>query len=530
MKPYVTAITFSLFVTVVFWGCKSQLQKDQKQITELVKIAQRVKKQQTLLQWFYVTEGKEMDLAETYADYQELFSPATIQFIDRVLQQTTDKNKFKQFRYFENYLREEFLNMQTARFRDKIQRLEQSPIRLASSEEVTFARIYEKLSPTLSRTDYIRIFQSAAVTAEKIITLQDTISTIENLFARSLGYPSSIELIAAAHNFGPQQLYAVAGKFLENTDSIYSDLLNSFIDRELNISPNRVHLGHLYAIKENNQFDSIFTSQKLLPPVTDFLGGLGIRVNRQSYLTINSANLPEKQSAVFCAVIDVPTDVRISFKPTEGYSYSADLFRQMGFAQFALFNRSKSPVFQQLYESPVREVFGLFFEKVWEDTNRVNAALNLPEEKKLQFYRYLALNQLIELRLSAATIQFEIDRTGFDGEIAEHFRQLFSRALRISFSREEIAWLRTRVDNFFNAAVFLQGSILEAYLRNDVENKFGQSWYKEIGCGKYLKSLWSRGNDWSIPEFMKEMNSAELTPGLLINNIKLLVEQISYSE
>lgn len=530
MKKYVITIFFSFLIIVSLWSCESKLQKDQKQISEFVKTAQRVKKQQTLLQWFYLTEGKEMDLAETYTDYQDLFSPFTIQFVDRVLQQTTDKNKFKQYRYFKNYLQEEYLSMQTARFRDKIRRLEQTPVRSASSGDITFARIKESLSTILKRTDYAQLFHSAAPTAEQIIALQDSIHTIENLFARALGYPSSIELIAAAHNFGPRQLYAVAGEFLENTDSIYSELLEDFIEKELNISANQVHPGHLYAIKEKNQFDSVFTSRKLLPPLREFLNGLGIQLNRQSFLTIDSTTHPEKQAAIFCAIVEVPTDVRISTMPVPGYSHAADLFRQMGYAQFALFNRSKSAVFQQLYDSPVRDVFGFFFEKVWEDTSWVNRELMLDKEDKYHFYRYLALKQLIALRLSAATIQFEIDRIGFEGSIAEHFRQFFSRALRISLTLEEAAWLRTRADNFFNAAVFLQGSILEAQLRNYVKSKFGPGWYKKIECGKYLKSLWSRGNDWSIPEFMKEIESTELTLNPLINNITSLAATTGFSE
>ncbi|TVM01313.1 MAG: hypothetical protein CV087_11025, partial [Candidatus Brocadia sp. WS118] len=245
-------------------------------------------------------------------------------------------------------------------------------------------------------------------------------------------------------------------------------------------------------------------------------------LNRQSFLTIDSAARPEKAQDVFCAVVDVPEDVRLSLKPAAGYAYYAQLFHQMGHAQFALFNNNKSLIFRQLYKSPVREAFSLFFEKIWEDSSWTNRFMNQDTAKAIGFYEYLAFDQLLKLRMAAAAIQFQIERGTFTNDTGEHFQQDMSRAMRVPLSYNEALWLHTQQDGFFDTAVYLQASILEAHLRNNLKDKFGQRWYNDPDCGKYLKSLWSRGNEWSIPEFMKEINLAELNPNLLMDNLRPL--------
>lgn len=464
-----------------------------------------------------------MELAETYTNHKNLFSPDSIQFVEKAMRQTTNKKNFKELRYFKNFLIGEYLNMQTARFQDKITALETTQLRIVPGINVNFNDIERQLGESIDNRAYQQIFKAASRVSEQINQLQDSIYVIGNLVARAEGYPSAIELTASLHNFGPQQLYATAGDILEATDSLYQSILSSLLKQHFNIPAEQAHLAYLYAIRHQNQSDSLFTPGRLMPSVDSFLDGLGIQLDRQSFLTIDSAARPEKAGDVFCAVVDVPEDVRLSLKPTAGYAYYAQLFHQMGHAQFALFNNSKSPIFRQLYESPVREVFSLLFEKIWEDSSWTNHFMHQDSAKAIRFYEYLAFDQLLNLRMAAATIQFQIDRGNFRDGTGGHFQQAMSRAIQLPLSHNEALWLQSQQDGFFDTAVYLQASILEAHLRNNLKTKFGQTSYKDTGCGKYLKSLWSRGNNWSIPEFMKEMNVAELTPNLLIENINSLV-------
>lgn len=523
MLKFTTYLLSIIFLMLIFYGCESKQQKAMAEITAMSRRTLLVKKQQTLLKWYWVTEGKRMELAETYTNHKNLFSPDSIQFVESIMQRTTNKKNFKELRYFKNYLIGEYLNMQTARFQDKIRVLESTPLRFTSGTSVSFNEIEQLLGEKVDKQKQQQIFKAASKVSEQINQLRDSIFVMENLVARAEGYPSAIELTASLHNFGPQQLYATAGEILETSDSLYQKILGSLLKQHFNIPLEQAHLAHLFAIRAQNQFDSLFTPGQLMPSVGSFLDGLGIQLSRQSFLTIDSTNRPEKAQTVFCAVVDVPEDVRLSLKPTAGYAYYAQLFHQMGYAQFALFNSSKSPVFQQLYESPVREVFSLLFEKIWEDSSWTNRFLQIDSTEATRFSEYLAFDQLLKLRLAAATIQFEIDRENFTDDASAHFQEATSRAIHIPLSKNEVTWLFSRRDDFFDTAVYLQGSILEAHLRNYLQHKFGPRWYNNANCGKYLKSLWNRGNSWSIPEFMKEIESTELDAQPLIRHIESLV-------
>lgn len=527
MLKFITSFLPIIFLTLIFYGCESKQQKALAKITAMSQRTLLVKKQQTLLKWYWVTEGKKMELAETYTNHKDLFSPDSIMFVEKAMQQTTNKKNFKKLRYFKNFLIGEYLNMQTARFQDKIMALETTLLRIAPGKSVNFNDIERQLGKSGDNQAHQRIFQAASDVSDQITQLRDSIYVMENLVARAEGYPSVIELTASLHNFGPQQLYATAGEILETTDSLYLAIFNSLLKHYFNISAEQAHLAHLYAICHQSQLDSLFTAERLIPSMDLFLDGLGIQLNRQSFLTVDSAARPEKTQDVFCAVVDVPEDVRLSLKPAAGYAYYAQLFHQMGYAQFALFNNSKSLIFRQLYESPVREVFSLLFEKVWEDSSWTNRFMHQDSAKATRFYEYLAFDQLLKLRLAAATIQFQIDRGNFTEDTSGHFQQAMSRAIYIPLSDNEALWLQSQQDDFFDAAVYLQGSILEAHLRNNLKTKFGQKWYQNTDCGKHLKFLWSRGNEWSIPEFMKEINLAELTPNLLMVNLHSLAKPVT---
>lgn len=523
MPKFITIILPAIFLTLIFYGCESKQQKALTEISAMSRRALLIKKQQSLLKWYWVIEGKKMELAETYANHKDLFSPASIQFVKNAMQQTTNKKSFKELRYFKNFLIGEFLNMHTARFQDRIMALETAPLKIAPGKNVNFNDIERQLAESNDNRANQQIFQAAGKVSKQINQLRDSIYVTENLIARAEGYPSAIELTASLHNFGPQQLYATAGKILETTDSLYQAILSSLLKRHFNIPVEQAHLAYLYAIRRQSQLDSLFTPGRLIPSVDLFLDGLGIRLSRQSFLTIDSAARPEKAQAVFCAVVDVPEDIRLSFKPTAGFSYYAQLFHQMGYAQFALFNNSKSPVFQRLYESPVREVFSLLFEKIWEDSSWTNRFMYPDTTVETRFYKYLAFEQLLKLRMAAATIRFEIDRKNFVDDAGGHFQEAISRAILIPLSQDEVLWLRSQQNGFFGTAVYLQGSILEAHLRDYLKREFERRWYKNTNCGKYLKSMWSRGNDWSIPEFMKKNEIRKLDTRPLIQNINSLL-------
>ncbi|MCB0293230.1 MAG: hypothetical protein KDH97_23445, partial [Calditrichaeota bacterium] len=85
------AVMLCLFLLAVLaLGACSGPDEGRQRFGEMLQQAQKLEKQQALLGWFYASEGKKTNFAETYENYQELVSPAGIEAVEQMMRATPD--------------------------------------------------------------------------------------------------------------------------------------------------------------------------------------------------------------------------------------------------------------------------------------------------------------------------------------------------------------------------------------------------------------------------------------------------------
>src|SRR6185503_6001299 len=107
---------------------------------------------------------------------------------------------------------------------------------------------------------------------------------------------------------------------LARTESLYVARLDEGLRRDVGIGveeaerPDCTYFAHLTG------YDDRFPAAKLLEVYRETMAGLGIQVDAQKNIEIDSLARPRKNCRAFCMPISVPSDIRLVIRPTGGQS------------------------------------------------------------------------------------------------------------------------------------------------------------------------------------------------------------------
>jgi hypothetical protein len=87
---------------------------------------------------------------------------------------------------------------------------------------------------------------------------------------------------------------------------------------------------------------------------------------------------------------------------------------------------------------------------------------------------------------------------------AENPEKLYASILEsaLKFKHPEIHYLFD-MDPGFYCANYLRAWMFEVQLRTVLDDKFGNTWWKEKGCGEFLKEMWSSGQKYMADQHAK---------------------------
>ncbi|RMH86162.1 MAG: hypothetical protein D6681_16015 [Calditrichaeota bacterium] len=513
-----------LGMLLVLWGCETQLSREQKQVLEMSRRATLLEKQQTLLEWFYAVEGKVPRMAPTYSDFEDLLSPSTLRLVESVLQRTTEVNRSREILYFKNYLVGKYVDRAVAAYQDSVRKIVASTMFRFGADYYRISDLRELMSTRLLALQHRILSESALPVLERVHRFQDSTRTRREQLGRKLGYGSYMELTAALYNYNPDLLRQLGLAILDQTDSLYAALQQELIARSRHRIPRIPTYRHILALETENDFPQLFPRGLQFARVSRFLRGMGLDPRHQPTLKVDTLRGYRKPMAVFCAPVEPPRDVRLSIRLENSFELQKKIFYALGCAEFAVFNENPSPTFRQLYQSPVQDVFGMLFQNSWLDTGWVGESLDFAEADPRLWTSAAAWAALKEVRLLAAATCYEIDLAGSFRDSLALFGEYMSRALHARLTELEAHYLLFHQPEASVLAKRLEAAVLEPELRRYVENQFSPRWYENPECGNFFKSIWVRGNAWTVPELMNRIGVRELRVEPLIREIGQILD------
>ena len=319
--------------------------------------------------------------------------------------------------------------------------------------------------------------------------------------AEKLGYENYIQMCEDMNGI---DLYALRNQMqnvLERTDRLYTRYLKLACSNILKLSPSDVRkhdIGYFFRAKD---FDRLFAQDKMLDTMNSTLDTMGLSLSENPNINLDIAAREKKSPRAFCSPINVPGKIMLCIMPKGGLDDYRAFFHEMGHSQHFGNVYTDIPFeFKYLGDNSVTEAFAFLFENLVSNKNWLMQNMAFSDEDAANVVQFLSFETLFMVRRYAAKLIYELELHKGVDEPQKRYTAILESALK--FKHPETHYLYD-VDPGFYAASYLRAWMFEVQLRNVISEQFGELWWKEKECGKFLKEMWSTGQKYMADQHAK---------------------------
>jgi hypothetical protein len=310
--------------------------------------------------------------------------------------------------------------------------------------------------------------------------------------AVELGYPDYKELYGTVRGLDYDHLRAELETFLADTEGLYERAMDRLVRERLGITLNELSFADLPYLWRAEGFDGVFRADALVPSLRRTLNGMGIDLDAQPNVHLDTEVRQLKSPRAFCAPVRVPDEIYLVVLPHGGQDDYGMLFHEAGHTEhFAHVRPELAFEYRHLGDNAVTEGFAFIFDHLL--LNRRWLAEILDCEDSDDYVRFAAVNDLYFMRRYAAKLAYETTLHAQTGPLeampAEYSRRLTS-ATKVRVPEENYL---ADVDDGFYCASYLRAWMLEGALRLMLQENFGMDWYASRDAGDWLRALWGEG-------------------------------------
>lgn len=344
--------------------------------------------------------------------------------------------------------------------------------------------------------------------------------------ARSLGADSYRTLYKEITGTDLEALAARTDAFLARTETAYLSALRHAAARDLTgVGVDELEYSDYSYFQRMARLDRFFPAGDVLPTYHAAMAGLGIRVEQQKNIHIDSEVRPTKNPRAACFRIDAPDDVRLLVAPVGGvYDYTV-LFHEAGHAQhFGWSSRDlvkRYPEFLYPPDHATTEGYAFLLNYLFLDPLWLREYLpDVSSERVRDIQASLSLLALHNVRRYCARLRYELtlhdSPTVRSQHLAYLYAQLQTEATGFSRSPQLYLW---DVDDGFYAAAYLRAWAFEVGLREHLRTRHGRRWWASRRAGDELIDLWNTSSRYTVEELAKLVGFGELSFELLADSL-----------
>jgi hypothetical protein len=482
---------------------------------------------QSVLSWYTRTVGEPSIQAETYKGHEALFSRASFDAVAKAAKEAKAPEDQRALGFLKSYLAGEYLGHEIARFDDEAQNAElKSTVALSWEKQPVPYKQLDILSGNEKdgkRRAEIETARAAVWKATLNPILERKEKEAQRL-ARELGYPSYVALAEEYRMVNLRQLVGDGEAFRKESDAAYAELLAEVAKKELGMEASQLHRSDIGRMRKAARFEKFFPKELMVPSFKHFLAGIGLDLKTVAgpEIRIDDALHPLKEPRAACYSIRVPSDVRITVKPTGGLDDFVTFFHEGGHAVHYANTTSKVWEFQQIGPYTATEGFAETFGHAWDDPvwlrryrdfvvawNRDHKTSypTMSDADIQAVVRQRVFEEMYFLRrYGSAKLIYEAALHGGDpaiwsgvykdptGDLQALYRELFGRAYGFKLTDEDALRFRTDVDDLFYAADYTRAFAMANAVHEAVRAKLGESWYVNRAAGELFKGLFAEGN------------------------------------
>lgn len=236
-----------------------------------------------------------------------------------------------------------------------------------------------------------------------------------------------------------------------------------------------------------------FRREDLQHALTRCLGDLGLSLNADGRLTIDSDARPGRDPRAQCFELKVPDSIRLLLTPEAGLEAWSGWLSTWGIGLHrANVGRTLPFVERRLGDRSVVDSIGVLFESFLLDEGWLKRYLRFGAAQAREAARAFAFRQLHQLRKSAARALYSIEAPsrGSTSGLADDFRPRMASALHVEVPRGETLFA---IDPFGDQLLKLDSFSLEHALRSQLLERFNEDFWRNPATGRWLLDLAARG-------------------------------------
>lgn len=330
---------------------------------------------------------------------------------------------------------------------------------------------------------------------------------------KSLGFASYLETYDNVRDLRLSWLRAQTDELLEQTDQVFDSELDHYLG-EIGVSKEDATPADLSFLFRAPQFDGLFPQEKLLPSLRTTLAGMGIDLDSQQNVRLDTESRPLKSPRAFCAPVQVPDEVYLVIAPKGGQDDYRALMHEAGHAEHFGFTSPDLPfAFKRLGDVAVTESYAFLMEHLLKSPRWLSEIME--EHNQHDYLRQARFSKLWLVRRYAAKLQYEmmLHTTDDITNMRDKYAEILGKALKINIS--PVNYL-SDVDDGLYAAGYLRAWIFEVMLRKHLEENYTAAWFKTPAAGEFLKGLWSLGEQHPVDELAHQLRYEHLDAEPLI--------------
>jgi hypothetical protein len=416
----------------------------------------------------------------------------------------------------------EVVGYETSQQQDELAR-----VRSAESLKVgdqTFA--LNQLNTLLAReTDYARRRELQEAAGQTYARLADAHLQLDRAIAaatKKLGFNSYLELANELRGTDLAEVSRVAEQFMNDTDPMFIAPLKRVLQTELGFEFDQMRHADMPRLLWSPRYDKAFGTDVLPQAHTIATQALGWSLPDLHALKLDLDARANKRKRARTFAVTVPSDVRMSYYPTDGLRGWEALFHETGHAIFYVASAAPTFELQVLGDQAIIYAYGFLLQSILGNPEWVKTYLTrLSADEQKQYTKYVALKRLFLARRYAAKVMFEVAwHSNQSADLAQLYQNLMSRAH--GFRLDEVDAKRWLVDHepFFLSAQFFRAWLLAGLMEQKLQQMFGDRWFDNKEAGAWIAKQMKKGLTPSVDELSAELGATKLDGKALISVLK----------
>jgi hypothetical protein len=318
--------------------------------------------------------------------------------------------------------------------------------------------------------------------------------------ARGLGFTDYTTLCDQLEDLHLAWLTEQMQVFMARTEKVYVEHLAHYL-ATIGVSEDEADTSDALHLFRAPRFDELFHAEGMIPALRATLAGLGIDVDSQEGLELDTEPRPLKSPRAFCAPIRVPDEVKLVIKPIGGQNDYKALFHEAGHAQHAVNTAVELPfAFKRLGDNSVTEGYAFLFDNLIRNRHWLQEVLGAPECE--EYGKFSRFHKLWYLRRYGAKLLYEQELHARVEDPASRYTEILGNVLKVGIAPEKYL---EDVDDAYYAAQYLRAWIFEVQMRRYLERGYGPVWFTQPAAGRFLVDLWRQGQRDNVVELARQM-------------------------